>query len=127
MLSEREVDPHRAVHAHERRRLLGLLADNALLPKGMEAVMRGETEAPAELPKSVAVALHRLMARTPSRLFVAQTEDLAGSIEQVNIPGTIDEHPNWRRKLPLDIEELPKNAFFRAITKALREERPKFS
>jgi 4-alpha-glucanotransferase len=73
------------------------------------------------------VAVHRLMARTPSRLFVAQMEDLVGSIDQVNIPGTIDEHPNWRRKLPLDIEELPKNAFFRAITKALREERPKFS
>ena len=125
MLSEREIDPHLAEHAHERRRLLGLLADNSLLPKGMEGVMRGEKEAPAELPKSVAVAVHRLMARTPSRLFVAQMEDLVGSIDQVNVPGTIDEHPNWRRKLPVDIEELPKNAFFHAITKALRQERPK--
>ena len=26
--------------------------------------------------------------------------------DQANIPGTVDEHPNWRRKLPLDLERL---------------------
>jgi 4-alpha-glucanotransferase len=54
-----------------------------------------------------------------------QAEDLTGSPDQVNIPGTVGEHPNWRRKLPVDLEELTGHSFFRAITEALREERPR--
>jgi 4-alpha-glucanotransferase len=87
--------------------------------------MHGEAEAPAELPASVAVALHRFGARTPSRLFAASAEDLVGAVDQVNIPGTVDEHPNWRRKLGCKVEELATRPLFAAVTAALREERPK--
>jgi 4-alpha-glucanotransferase len=111
--------------AHERRRLLGLLDDEGLLPAGMEEVLRGNAEAPRDLPQSVAVALHRLVARTPSRLFAISAEDLTGAIDQVNIPGTMGEHPNWRRKLSVDVEALPDHPLFRAVTDALRQERPK--
>ena len=44
------------------------------------------------------------MARTPSKLLSVAIEDLFGVIEQANVPGTVDEHPNWRRKLPGPIE-----------------------
>jgi 4-alpha-glucanotransferase len=27
-------------------------------------------------------------------------EDLLALAEQPNMPGTVDEHPNWRRRLP---------------------------
>ena len=30
---------------------------------------------------------------------MVQLEDALGEIEQANLPGTTDEHPNWRRKL----------------------------
>jgi 4-alpha-glucanotransferase len=33
-------------------------------------------------------------------------DDILGVVEQVNIPGTVDQHPNWRRKLPVDVEDL---------------------
>ncbi|MGI4731661.1 MAG: 4-alpha-glucanotransferase [Janthinobacterium lividum] len=36
----------------------------------------------------------------PSVLTIVPMEDIAGLIEQPNVPGTIDEHPNWRRRLP---------------------------
>jgi len=111
--------------AHMRRRMLGLFADTGLLPEEMDPVMRNETEAPKDLPERVAVALHRLMARTPSRLFVVQAEDLVGSAAQVNIPGTTGEHPNWRRKLPVALEELLGHPLAGAILETLREERPK--
>jgi 4-alpha-glucanotransferase len=111
--------------AHMRRRMLGLFADAGLLPEEMGSVLRAETGAPEDLPDSVAIALHRLMARTPSRLLVVQAEDLVGSAAQVNIPGTTDEHPNWRRKLPVDLENLSAHPLLAAITAALREERPK--
>ncbi len=39
------------------------------------------------------------LAKSPSPLKLVAIEDLIGEIEQPNIPGTIDEHPNWRRRL----------------------------
>ena len=30
----------------------------------------------------------------------------AGALDQVNIPGTVNEHPNWRRKLPVALEDI---------------------
>jgi 4-alpha-glucanotransferase len=125
MTTAGDVPLHLEERAHERRRMLGLLSDNGLLPAGMEPVMRGEAEPPPDLPQPVAVGLHRLVARTPSRLFAVPAEDLTGATGQVNIPGTMGEHPNWRRKLPVDIEDLRKQPLFRAVTAALNEERPR--
>lgn len=46
------------------------------------------------------------LARTKSRLLAISLEDLLGVIDQPNIPGTVDEHPNWRRRLPLAIDAI---------------------
>lgn len=46
-----------------------------------------------------AAAMHRYLARSPSRLVAVQAEDILGAEEQANLPGTIHEHPNWRRRL----------------------------
>jgi 4-alpha-glucanotransferase len=40
------------------------------------------------------------VARSASPLALVAIEDLMGAKEQPNIPGTIDQHPNWRRRLP---------------------------
>ena len=125
LLPEGELPEAVRFRAHQRRRALGLLAEKGLMPADMAPVLRAEREAPEALPDSLAVAFHRLVARTPSRLFVVQAEELTGAVEQVNIPGTVAEHPNWRRKLSVDLEELPDSPLFRAATKALRQERPK--
>jgi len=36
----------------------------------------------------------------PSRLALCALEDILALTEQPNLPSTIDEHPNWRRRLP---------------------------
>ncbi|MEA2884973.1 MAG: 4-alpha-glucanotransferase, partial [Bradyrhizobium sp.] len=51
-------------------------------------------------------AMVAFLARTRSRLLAISLEDLLGVSDQPNIPGTVDEHPNWRRKLPVPIEEI---------------------
>jgi len=127
LLHENELSEARAHRAHQRRRALGLLAEKRLMPADMSPILHGEAEAPKCLPAALAVAFHRLLARTPSRLFVVQAEDLTGAVDQVNVPGTVDEHPNWRRKLSVDLEALPDTPLFSAITAALREERPKLA
>lgn len=46
------------------------------------------------------------LSRTPSRLLAVSLEDLLGVVDQPNIPGTIDEHPNWRQKSPVALEDI---------------------
>jgi 4-alpha-glucanotransferase len=74
---------------------------------------------------SLLVAAYRYLARSRSRLELLQLEDGIGSLDQVNVPGTIDEEPNWQRKLAVPIEALPTHSIFAAIVHALREERPR--
>jgi 4-alpha-glucanotransferase len=51
-------------------------------------------------------AVLTFLARTKSRLLAIALDDLLGVIDQPNIPGTVFEHPNWRRRLPKAIEEV---------------------
>jgi len=51
-------------------------------------------------------AVATFLAATPTRLVSVAVEDVLGLQDQVNVPGTIDEHPNWRRRWPLLLEEL---------------------
>jgi 4-alpha-glucanotransferase len=51
-------------------------------------------------------AIAEFLARTRSRLMAIALEDLLELREQPNVPGTIDEHPNWRRRMPLCIDEI---------------------
>ncbi|MCB1394545.1 MAG: 4-alpha-glucanotransferase [Rhodobacter sp.] len=51
-------------------------------------------------------AMHGFLAQTASALVAVQGEDLAGAVEQCNLPGTIYEHPNWCRRLPLPLAGL---------------------
>ena len=39
-------------------------------------------------------------------LAILPLDDLVGLEEQPNLPGTMDEHPNWRRRLPAPVPEL---------------------
>jgi 4-alpha-glucanotransferase len=52
-------------------------------------------------------AVADFLARTKSRLLAISLEDLLGVVDQPNIPGTVNEHPNWRRRLPRPIDEFP--------------------
>jgi 4-alpha-glucanotransferase len=42
------------------------------------------------------VALHELLALSPSRVLLASLGDAVGDLRQPNMPGTVDEYPNWR-------------------------------
>lgn len=74
--------------------------------------------------ESVLAAAHGFLARTPCRLLLVQMEDLAGEDRQVNVPGTGDPVPNWRRKLGRDVEAILDAPRAAAILAAVRRERP---
>jgi 4-alpha-glucanotransferase len=58
------------------------------------------------------------LAQTPCRLVTVALDDVLDMIEQINIPGTIDQHPNWRRKLPVDIEDLTIHSGLQKVAEA---------
>ena len=51
-------------------------------------------------------AIHGYLAKSPGRILMVQVEDIVGEIDQPNLPGTVHQHPNWQRKLPVTIDEL---------------------
>jgi 4-alpha-glucanotransferase len=67
------------------------------------------------------VAIARFLARTPSRFVAIALDDIVGALEQINIPGTFDEHPNWRRRLLVSIEDLDGNENLNTIADAFAE------
>ena len=52
----------------------------------------------------------RFVASTPAALFLLPLEDALGLTEQPNLPGTIDQHPNWRRRTHRSVDRLLNNA-----------------
>ncbi len=72
-----------------------------------------------------AAALYRYLAASGSKLLAVSLEDLCGVTEQVNVPGTVTEHPNWRRKLPFDLQTMKVHPRVQAILAAVQEKRPR--
>ncbi|HTU83455.1 MAG TPA: 4-alpha-glucanotransferase [Candidatus Acidoferrales bacterium] len=64
---------------------------------------RGGTREPFD---ELFAAVTRFLAATPCRLDVVALDDVMGAVDAVNVPGTTDQHPNWRRKHPQTLDEL---------------------
>ena len=105
----------------DRGRLLDALAREGLLPDGTPQ----DASAVPVLTPALAVAVQVYLARTPAALFVVQPEDVFGVREQANLPGTTTEHPNWRHKLPVALEDQDADERFRTLTSRLSRERPR--
>lgn len=64
------------------------------------------------------------VAEAPAPLAIVPFEDLLGSEEQPNIPGTVDEHPNWRRRMPAATDALLARPDVAGRAALLTNERP---
>jgi 4-alpha-glucanotransferase len=65
-------------------------------------------------------AVARFLAASPSPLLMISMEDLLGVADQVNVPGTVDSYPNWRRRLPVTLENLAFQEGVRDIAASMR-------
>lgn len=105
-----DVPAEQANAERERAEWLALLRAEGLLPDDGAEVSE----------QDIIVAMHRLLASTPSRLKLISPYDVIGDVRQPNLPGTVDEYPNWRLPLPLTLEELQADPRVAAITAAFR-------
>ncbi len=97
LISGEESARQLALRREEKRLLVEAAARDGI-------VLHNDADAP--LAAAAMAALHAWLARAPSALLLAQAADLALETIGQNLPGTDRERPNWRRRLPLSIEEL---------------------
>jgi 4-alpha-glucanotransferase len=62
----------------------------------------------------------KFLAAAPTRLVSIAIEDVLEMTEQVNIPGTVEEHPNWRRQWPVALEDLGGDERLQHIAETLK-------
>ncbi|RLV57618.1 4-alpha-glucanotransferase [Aeromicrobium phragmitis] len=70
------------------------------------------------------VALHAVIAPAASRLVLSSPADAVGQVRQPNLPGTVDEYPNWRIRLPVDLDAFFADDRVRSAVAPLRDARP---
>ncbi len=100
----------------DRWRLLQALSWNGLRPASYPS-----DEGDQPFRPELAAAVHAYLARTPARIVMVQVEDALGEVEQPNLPGTVDQHPNWRRRLTHPVEGLAGNSDVLRVVAPLRD------
>jgi 4-alpha-glucanotransferase len=91
----------RRQRAVERADLARLLTEEGSAPVGFDP-----DNPPPQADDTLVVALHALLAGAGSELIAVQLDDVTGAVEQQNLPGTVDEYPNWRRRYPVTVDAL---------------------
>ena len=87
--------------AEQKQALLNALHEHGCLPDDFPV----DAES-CEMSPTLNQAMHNFLADTHSALLGLQPEDWLEMSEPVNVPGTVDEYPNWRRKLSATLEEM---------------------
>jgi 4-alpha-glucanotransferase len=78
----------------QRASLCRLLEDEGLLAPGERSV------------EAIVAALYGFLTRTPCMLVAATLEDAVEAPDRPNVPGTIDQRPNWSLPLPVPLDDL---------------------
>jgi len=108
----------------------GRVADRQLMLAAFEDlgvidINKAPTQSPAKMNRELSLAAQKYLAQAPSHIQLIPLEDSLEIAEQVNIPGTIDEHPNWRQKLPITLEELWQTDSVEEQAGVMRQVRPR--
>ncbi len=102
--------------------ILDSVAWHGYLPEG---VGRDAQYVPMDSYLADSLQLH--VAAGSSALLSVQLEDWLEMDNPVNIPGTVDEYPNWRRKLSMNLEQIFAHQGVNRIAQKLTEVRAKAS
>lgn len=113
-LLETPLDAARAHRERERRLFL-----EALVAHGDLAAHEADDET------AIITAANRYLAGGPCAIVMAQLDDILGERSPVNVPGTSDQYPNWRRKLAADLEAIASDPRFARLCSTLSEIRPR--
>jgi 4-alpha-glucanotransferase len=108
-----------AAREEDRRLLLEALQIRGMLPDGAAVDPGSGNSCPPALREAVLTYL----AQSRAALLEVRLEEIFGVTEQQNLPGTRQEHPNWRLKLPLTLEQMVRDPEPARIATRLNEAR----
>ena len=117
-----------AAEADERERsrdrllLLDALVSERLLAPEQLGQFLSDNDAPI-YTTGLGEAILAYLARARTRLMLVQLEDVLAEGEQANLPGTTDAHPNWRRRLSRDLDEIVNGIDLRRVAASIAEGR----
>lgn len=74
--------------------------------------------------RQIVVRMHRALAMSPSRLIAASLYDVLGEVRQPNMPGTVNEYPNWRLALRVSLDQVFDDPRVAEISRLLAASRP---
>lgn len=105
----------------DRQKLLDALDYNRVWPE--DKPRKGNYLYGEGYPEGLEEAVHRLIAASCAKVALIQPEDVFQVSKQQNVPGTdCDVYPNWRLRLPIDLEDfLSSEAFMRNVNAMKRE------
>jgi 4-alpha-glucanotransferase len=109
----------RAGRVRDRHRILAALAEEGLLPPEIAAAPASA----AKMTPALCGAIQTYLARSNAALLVVQPEDWLGMEDAINVPGTSDEHANWRLKLTGDLAKLCRRPEIAELADRLGRER----
>ena len=65
--------------------------------------------------------IYQYLAGTPCKLLLVSLDDIIGTLNQQNMPGTVDSYPNWVQKIPSTLEGIVSDERFVAISETIRK------
>ena len=107
------LEEEQARVATDRENLIAMLREAGLLDAGGDVVL----------------AMHQALVASPCRLVFGAYGDALGDLRQPNLPGTVDQYPNWRLPVadgqgrPVMVEELLVHEGVRRLTALLQQVR----
>ncbi|HIJ85500.1 MAG TPA: hypothetical protein HPQ00_15020, partial [Magnetococcales bacterium] len=107
-----------AERVNEKDKIAQAVKEKKLLPSDWTAA------AHKYCTEDLVLAVNDYLSMSPSKIQMVQLEDVIGQREQVNLPGTTNEYPNWQRKLAMNVDDMLKAKPMIAVAKRLRKQRP---
>jgi len=99
------ADADEKERSRNRRLLLeALVSEELIAPENVSRFLSESGDPTYSMELGDAILTY--LARSRARLMLVQLEDVVGESEQANLPGTIDAHPNWRRRITRRLEEI---------------------
>jgi 4-alpha-glucanotransferase len=103
----------------EAQRQLGLQPNEQGTQEMVERVQRLTRTGAATPTREVVERTHAALSRARCTVVTATLDDAALADKRPNMPGTVDEWPNWSLPLPAPIERIQRSPVARAIARAL--------
>jgi 4-alpha-glucanotransferase len=101
----------------DKKLILSVLKSQGIIPDNFPL----EPKKIPQMTPELCLAIYQYLAKTPCKLVLVSLDDIIGTLNQQNMPGTVDSYPNWMQKTPPTLEEIISDKRFLDLSEMLRK------